>query len=173
MAGKSLEEQGAERIEAAKIKERRTVMNTKVPTHRTSRKNEREDEDVTFMGVNTNSLAYWSKDSNKAARLKYVFQEYGVDSAGLQEVCMNWAKVPQSKSLAKSLQEMAETICLIASHNKIEGKAKDMEYAQRGGTALVLREELAQYAIDSGVDPSGLGRWSWYQLEDSKGINTT
>ena len=79
MAGKNSEEQGAERVEVAKVKERRTVMNTKVPTHGTWKKNEREDEDVTFMGVNINSLAYWSKESNKAARLQHVFQKYGVD----------------------------------------------------------------------------------------------
>ena len=47
MAGKNSEEQGAERVEVAKVKERRTVMNTKVPTHGTWKKNEREDEDVT------------------------------------------------------------------------------------------------------------------------------
>ena len=36
----------------------------------------------------------------------------------------------------------------------------------------MLREELAPYVTDSGVDPSGLGRWSWYQLEGSEGIKT-
>ena len=47
-----------------------------------------------------------------------------------------------------------------------------MGYTQRGGTALVLREELAPYVIDSGADPSGLGRWSWCQLGGSEGIKT-
>ena len=89
MVGKSLEEKGADRVETAKVKERQAVMNTKVPTHGTWRKHERGDEDVTSMGVNINSLAHWSKESNKAARLQYVFQEYEVDSAGLQEVCVN------------------------------------------------------------------------------------
>ena len=56
------------------------------------------------MGVNINSLAYWSKECNKADRLRYVFQKYGVNSAGLQEVCMNLAKVQQSKSLVNSLR---------------------------------------------------------------------
>ena len=32
MVGKNLEEQGAEQVETAKVKKRRTVMNTKVPT---------------------------------------------------------------------------------------------------------------------------------------------
>ena len=103
MAGKSSEEKGAEKVETAKVKEQWTLMNTKVPTHGRWRMNERADEDATCMGVNINGLAYWSKESNKATRLQYVFQKYGVDSAGLQEVCMNWAKVPQSKSLANSL----------------------------------------------------------------------
>ena len=69
MVGKSSEEKGAEQVEAANVKELRTAMNTKVPTQGTWRKNEREDEDVTFMGFNINSSAYWSKKSNKAARL--------------------------------------------------------------------------------------------------------
>ena len=66
-------------------------MNTKVPIHGTWRMTEREEDDIRFMGANINSLTYWSKKSNKAARLQYVFQKYGVDSAGLHEVCMNWA----------------------------------------------------------------------------------
>ena len=38
--------------------------------------------------------------------------------------------------------------------------------------ALVMKEELAPYVKDSGVNPSGLGRWSWYLLEGSGGIRT-
>ena len=132
-------------------------MNTKVDTYRTWRKDEKEAEDVTFLGVNINSLSYWSKSSNKAARLRYIVQEYGVDSVGLQEVCVNWAKLPPSKSLAEALREKVETIRSIASHNKAEGKAKGVGQTQRGGTALVMKEELTPYIKDSGVDPSGLG----------------
>ena len=47
-----------------------------------------------------------------------------------------------------------------------------MVYTQRGGTALVMKEELTPYVKDSGVDPSGLGRWSWYLMEGSEGIKT-
>ena len=67
---------------------------------------------------------------------------------------MNWAKVPQSKSLAESLRVTGETIRLIVSHNKIGGKAKSMDYTQRGGTVLVTREELTPYIKikDSGAN---------------------
>ena len=85
---------------------------------------------------------------------------------------MNWAKVPQSKSLANSLRDTAENIRSIVSHNKSEGEAKGVGYTQREVTALVLGEELAPYVADSGVNPSGLGRWSWYQLESSEEIKT-
>ena len=74
MAGKSSEEKEAKQVEAAKVKA--SDSNEYQGAHaRNRRKNEREDKDVTFMGVNVNSLAYWSKESNKAARLKCVFQE--------------------------------------------------------------------------------------------------
>ena len=81
MVGKSMEEKEAEQAEVAKVKERRTRMNTKVPTHGTWRMNKRKDKDVTSMGVNINSLSYWLKQRNTAAQLRHVFQKYGVDSA--------------------------------------------------------------------------------------------
>ena len=101
-----------------------------------------------------------------------MFQKYGVDSAGLQEVCVNWAKVPQSKSLANSLRAAAENIRSVASHNKSEGEAKGMGYTQMGGDRAGAQREVGTYVTDSGVDLSGLGRWSWCQLEGSEGIKT-
>ena len=124
MREKNAEEKREMQSEEAKTRERRTVMNTKVDTYGTWRRDEKEAEDVTFLGVNINSLSYWSKSSNKAARLRYIVQEYGVDSVGLQEVCVNWAKLPPSKSLAEALREKVETIRSIASHNKAEEKQK-------------------------------------------------
>ena len=35
-----------------------------------------------------------------------------------------------------------------------------------------MREELTAYMTTSGVDPSGLGRWSWYLLEGEEGYQT-
>ena len=134
--------------------------------------NERETKDVTFMGVNINSLTYWSKERNNTAQMRHVFQKYGVDSASLQEVCMNWAKVLQSKSLANSLRGTVETIRLIVSHNKLKGRPRAWDTSKGGRGALVLREKLAPYVIDSAVDPSGLGHWFWYQLGGSEGIKT-
>ena len=86
----------------------------------------KDEDDVTFFGANINSLAYWSKESNKAVRLRHLFQEYEVDTAGLQEICVNWAKLGPSKTIAEFLRSNAEQIRSVASHNKIEGKRKGM-----------------------------------------------
>ena len=37
---------------------------------------------------------------------------------------------------------------------------------------MILRDKLAPWVKDSGVDPSGLGRWSWYLLEGTEGHQT-
>ena len=86
---KGAEESKEVKAEKERTVERRTVMNTKVPLHGTWRPGGKDDDNVTFFGANINSLAYWSKESNKAARLRHLFQEYEVDTAGLQEICVN------------------------------------------------------------------------------------
>ena len=154
---------GAERGEEKKedrewTEKQRTVISTVVSIHGNWDINDKDDNGVTFFCTNVNSLAYWSKHCNKAERLKYLFDEYGVDTAGLQEVCVNWAKLPPSKTMAKILRNNAEYIRSVASHNKMGGKRQGVSKVQRGGTVRVLREELAPWVEDSDVDPSGLGR---------------
>ena len=72
-------------------------MDTKTAIHGGRKKGENSDKDVTFFSANINSLAYWPKYNNKAERLKQVFNEYRVNSSGLQEVCVNQEKLPASK----------------------------------------------------------------------------
>ena len=65
-------------------------------------KGEKADNDIIFFSENINSLAYLSKYCNKAKRLKYMFKEYTVDSAGLQEVYVNWQKLQALKTMAET-----------------------------------------------------------------------
>ena len=53
-----------------------------------------------------------------------------------------------------------ESFQLVHSHNT--RAEKNIGRLQRGGTATVLNERLAPFVNDSGVDRTGLGRWSWY-----------
>ena len=91
---KDVEQQIAIDKEKAAVKERRSVMSTKVPTYGDWTPEVKGDKELTFFRANINSLAYWSRYSNKADRLRYIFDKYGIDLAGLQEVCVNWAQLP-------------------------------------------------------------------------------
>ena len=58
----------------------------------------------------------------------------------------------------------------MASHNTRE--VTNVGHTQRGGTATLLTNQLAAFVIDSGTDPTGLGRWSWYLLQGEPGVRT-
>ena len=40
---------------------------------------------------------------------------------------------------------------------------------QRERTSTINRDQLAGFVVGSGVDPTGLRRWSWYKLEGELG----
>ena len=75
-------------------------------------------------------------------------------------------------TLAQILHRTVKNIRSVTSYNKIEGKEVGTGKVQRGGTATIMREELTVYVTKSGVDPSGLGQWSWYLLEGDNGYQT-
>ena len=63
---KDTEQQMAIDAERAATEERRTVISTKVPTHGDWKPDSKGDDDLDFLGVNINSLAYWSRYTNNA-----------------------------------------------------------------------------------------------------------
>ena len=150
--------------------EPRTVQKTKVPIYGTLRVDKKLPTAIRFFSANINGLRYWHTNNYKANRLKHVFQQYGVDSCGLQEVCLNWSAFKPSQTLATLLRNGAEQIRSVAAHYKPERPS--LARTQRGGTATIIRNELAGYVRDSGVDWRNLGRWSWYKLEGETGHKT-
>ena len=84
-AAKDVDEQLAIDNKKAAVAKRRTVMSTKVKIHGNWLPELKGDDDLTFLSANLNSLAYWSRYSNKADRLKDIFEKYGIDSAGLHK----------------------------------------------------------------------------------------
>ena len=121
------------------------------------------------MSQNVNSMSYWLRDNYKAERLKFLLKKYNIDTAGLQEVCINWAALKPSQTMA-SLLRHEENLRSVHSHNK--RAEKNIGRQQRGGTATSINERLALFVKDSGTDHTGLGRWSWYLLEGTPGHKT-
>jgi hypothetical protein len=80
-------------------------MTINIPTQGNWKPHTKDKDDIMFMSVNLNSLFYWSRDCNKAERLKHIFKKYKINSAGLQEVYMNLTHLPPSKTLAQSFTQ--------------------------------------------------------------------
>ena len=114
------DEDGAQTKEKEETSYRQSVEQTKVPIYGTLRVQEKPDNAIRFFGHNINSMSFWLTHNYKAERLKYVFEQYGIDTMGLQEVCINWSKFKSSQTLASLLRHGPERIRSVASFNKTE-----------------------------------------------------
>ena len=62
---------------------------TIVPIHGNWKVEAKYDEAIRLLSVNVNSMSYCLNKNHRAERLKYVYDQYGIDAVGLQEVCNN------------------------------------------------------------------------------------
>ena len=83
---------------------RKTIENTRVPIHGNWKVEAKDDKDISLLSVNVNSMSYWLNNNHKSERLKYLYDQCGIDSAGLQEMCINWSALPTSKTIAQILR---------------------------------------------------------------------
>ncbi len=92
----------------------------------------------------------------KVEQSSRLINRYDVDMQAFQEVGVNWAQLPPSKTLASFFDAEVE-LRLVTGHNKHENPPS---WHQRGGTGLLAVNELIEYCHKSGSDFRGLGRWS-------------
>ena len=81
--------------------------------------------------------------------LTFIFGKYGVDTVGLYEVCINWSNFKASQMPSERRTTSTDT-----------------------REAALIREQLASFIIDYGINHTGLGGWSWYQVEGEPGHRT-
>ena len=98
------ERAAAEQLDKAETAYVRTVSSTKVPIYGKLRIDEKDSEAIRLMSQNVNSMSYWLRDNYKAERLKFLLKKYNIDTAGLQEVCINWAALKSSQTMASPLR---------------------------------------------------------------------
>ena len=88
-------------------------------------------------------------------------RDFNVDVCGISEVNLNWRKINEADQLysrALAFWGSAKTQVAFNAH------ANDAPRRHHGGTALVAIGPAASCVGDSGADPSGLGRWAWFEL---------
>ena len=88
---------------------------------------------------------------------------------------MNWGNYKTSNRLAALLRRGYDPIRSVQSHNSLEDSTT-IGNVQQGGTATVLQGTFSKFVKkrgkSTGVDHTGLGRWSWYTMEGEHGVRT-
>ena len=96
--------------------------------------------------------------------------ENDVDIACWIETGVPWHKRHKHERLPELMREDAWDHQITITSNNVHD---DCGTRQFGGTATMLFDHVASTMNGSGYDSSGLGRWSWVQLQGKFGISTT
>jgi len=100
----------------------------------------------------------------KVFELRSFIAQMDLDIFAGCEVNLNWSKMPKSASLWEWFRSELP-LRTIASHNLHD----NFHRKQFGGTFLLATGPITSSITSSGVDPSGLGRWSWFRLQGRTG----
>ena len=92
---------------------RKIITSTKVPIHGNLGVDDKAEDAIRL---------FWLRRNYKAGRLKFVFQQYGIDVAGLKEIFINRSLFKASQITVSLFWGSAEPIRLVASPKKQETK---------------------------------------------------
>ena len=97
------------------------------------------------------------KTKNKL--LEQFLKKYHFDIMGFQEINLNWSALPTKDQWEERVLGWWES-------NHVSVKAfntqEEVQTAtQPGGCMVVSANKAKQHFIECGIDPTGLGRWTW------------
>jgi hypothetical protein len=121
---------------------------------------EREDGAVRILVCQMGGLASPEVRAIKIEATERLIKKYDINVCVMMEINLNWSKVNTSANLASWFHEESE-VRSVTAHNTTEQHSAFSKH-QPGGTGIVVRHELLQYARKPAIDETGLGRWcSW------------
>ena len=94
----------------------------------------------------------------KDLQLHELLQQYHFQVFGMVETNVYWPKTPFPERLPSRIKRWFQQIHVSVAHNTNEHPTTT---SQRGGTALISKDQAALRVMDSGKDPTNLGRWVW------------
>jgi hypothetical protein len=119
-----------------------------------------KDNNIIHMGCeNFNSLNIFHPTKSKICNLTHLHQRPQSDGACIVEHGIKF-KMAATGTHSEDLFLGMCSSRVSASHNILELH----NHHQQGGTMTVAFSRLASYVLLSGVDQTGLGRWSWIQV---------
>ena len=115
------------------------------------------DDVFRWMYVQANGMA---SNSTKLQNMWKLAEEYDVDGIAIIEVGVNWKYYRPSSRLTSWVNKLSTREVRATEAFNIHAPASSP--AQQGGTAVVLRHGILEFAKAVCPDPKGLGRWaSW------------
>lgn len=84
----------------------------------------------------------------------------------MSEIGLNWKKLPKQRHLGQHIKRLnwgdkSKVVMATNKHNKIDKRV-------RGGTAMIIRDDLVDHCIKDKLDKTGLGRWASTVIEGKK-----
>lgn len=159
----------------AKKEYEKKLKKLKVPIYGNLRMHGKTTDCIRLISVNINGISMTKRGNCKADRLRQLMSQYQLDAVGIQEVHVNWGNYKTSNRLAALLRRGYDPIRSVQSHNTLESSTT-IGNVQQGGTATVLQgifsKVVKKTGKSTGVDHTGLGRWSWYTMEGEHGVRT-
>jgi exonuclease III len=102
-------------------------------------------------------------------RLFRAIQELEIKLLCMQEVGCNWTHIPRSKAFQQRLNDTFgphdTRSCFRHNIHDLTGTR-----LQWGGTGILCKGKLKHYAMGSGGDQTGLGRWTWARTRGKGGM---
>ena len=98
----------------------------------------------------------------------------GRDTADIrlwQEIGLFWPKVLENDSWRKRMSGRAHGTFAHFGFNSCEPNISAIQ--QPGGTAVIANSKLSARMKNKGVDPRGLGRWTWIRCGEENKLHTT
>lgn len=97
-----------------------------------------------FCSIQLNGIAGKLGRRVKIEQIRRLIEEYDLDMVSLQEVGINWSRLPPSETLSSFFSDMEIETRSVTAHNSTEG-AHIPTIGQYGGTGLLSIGGLLQY----------------------------
>ena len=119
------------------------------------------DGTVRIVFNNVNHLGQ-TAESAKSMDLKEFIGRHKVDFMCMAETGVNWHRVPSKDTLWERTQHWFDDRRLAMGYNVHDTTPFRSQY---GGTAILAVNTMANKIHQCGQDSTGLGRWSWMQMQ--------
>jgi hypothetical protein len=119
-----------------------------------------KEDDIVQPGCeNVNSLSMYKQKETKMRRIINLHMKYQTDATCILEHGTNFSMLPEGKHAGDLFDGMLGS-WVSAAHNPNES----ISWCQQGGTLVAAFSHLAGFVQETGVDRTGLGRWSWIKV---------